>query len=53
MYNRLEFPFQPVFLFAEDMREAGYDAEMGHAFPWALLRKAHPGLGPQNGLQFP
>ena len=40
-------------MFAEDAREAGYDAEMGRAFPWALFRKPCPGLGPQNGLQFP
>ena len=25
----------------------------GALSPWALLRKARPGLGPQNGMQFP
>lgn len=37
MYNRLEFPFQPVFLFAEDACETGYDAKMGRAFPMGAV----------------
>ena len=37
MYNRLEFTFQPVFLFAEDACETGCKAEMERTFPMGAV----------------
>lgn len=56
MYNRLEFPFQPVFCLQSLPRKAhkaGRSVGMGSSFPMVAPRKARPRLQPQNGTQLP